>query len=378
MKKLALSFLLLLLMVTPAISSERGKPHPSVWRDKTSDPTVNDDLCNGYRQGDFWINTTDGKSWELITDTCGSADWNQADSLGGTNTDGVTTYGTDETSLSGASNMWIVIDLGGTSTTVVSDSAGGATVYLGVQIVSSGGNVGSVAFIDSTTDAVLGSTLIKRSGSSLYILDPTTGETVFQPVSSGGKSGTSQVQISLNLPALTSLPDNPVTGKEYRFAVASVDPSSVGGTTNYRAIHSGGKYVTTWDDDGDLLVAGIETPPLTLSEMDDTSSPIVLTANEMKNKILTNRGQTGVTLVYTLPAISGCSGWNFTYIIEAVGGVSIDPNGTDQVMLNSSNLAAGQAIVNDAPTVGEILVCIGTGTSVYCESEYSDWAGDDQ
>ncbi len=87
-----------------------------------------------------------GKTFVIDTTTFESSDvvnWNTAYGWGDhgaqgyvtTSEAGVTVYGTDGSVVSGASNIWVVLvpgDVtGGTSTTVVSDGKGGATLYVG-------------------------------------------------------------------------------------------------------------------------------------------------------------------------------------------------------------------------------------------------------
>lgn len=65
---------------------------------------------------------------------------------------GTTIYGSDGSSVSGASNIWVVIDQSGTSSTVVSDGIGGATLYVGSRPDWAGGvGLGSIGtfFIDN-------------------------------------------------------------------------------------------------------------------------------------------------------------------------------------------------------------------------------------
>ena len=80
----------------------------------------------------------------------------------GTGTNGTTVYGTDGSSVSGASNIAIVLDpgdvIGGTSTSVVSDGKGGATAYVGGyssgdSVYFVGGNFrNEINFVEPSTD----------------------------------------------------------------------------------------------------------------------------------------------------------------------------------------------------------------------------------
>jgi hypothetical protein len=96
-----------------------------------------------------------------------------------------------------------------------------------------------------------------------------------------------------------------------------------------------------------------------------------LIAAEVKNKIITNSESVGAD-EWDFPARA--EGWNFIFIIEAAQNVTLDPNGTEQWYLNGTQMAAGEAIVNTSPTVGESIACFSTESAVYCESKYSDFA----
>ena len=47
----------------------------------TSDPTVNDDVGDGYAVGRRWINTTTDHSWTLMDNTAGAAVWKRTDNI---------------------------------------------------------------------------------------------------------------------------------------------------------------------------------------------------------------------------------------------------------------------------------------------------------
>jgi hypothetical protein len=112
------------------------------------------------------------------------------------------------------------------------------------------------------------------------------------------------------------------------------------------------------------------TPTLLASELGDTSDPHLLVIGELRNTILTNSESVGAD-EWDFPARA--EGWNFMFVIEAVQNVTLDPNGTEQWYLNGVQLAAGEAIVNTAPTVGEAIECVSTESAVYCESNDPDW-----
>jgi hypothetical protein len=122
-----------------------------------------------------------------------------------------------------------------------------------------------------------------------------------------------------------------------------------------------------------ISLDAIPVDTLVASELNDTSDPHTLTTSELMAHILSNSESTGAD-EWDFPARS--EGWNFTFIIEAVQNVTLDPNGTEQWYLNGTQMAAGEAIVNEAPTIGESISCISTEDAVYCKSNDSDWAED--
>lgn len=113
-----------------------------------------------------------------------------------------------------------------------------------------------------------------------------------------------------------------------------------------------------------------DAPTLLASELNDSSDPHTLIVEELKNAILSNSESTGAD-EWDFPART--ENWSFMFIIEAAQNVTLDPNGTEQWYLNGVQMAAGEAIVNSAPTVGEAIECISTESAVYCESNDPDW-----
>jgi len=85
MKKLTilLAVLITLCFVTNGMARDgRGGPKGRVWRDKTAAPAVTDDLNQGYRIGDIWVDTTNDNSYILQDKTGAAAVWSQVDSGG--------------------------------------------------------------------------------------------------------------------------------------------------------------------------------------------------------------------------------------------------------------------------------------------------------
>jgi len=132
------------------------------------------------------------------------------------------------------------------------------------------------------------------------------------------------------------------------------------------------------DSDDDAFIVdtsgNLETPveckTNKASELSDNSDPHSLVVRELHNIILTNSESAGAD-EWDFPARA--EGWNFIFIIEAAQNVTLDPNGAEQWYLNGTQLAAGEAVVNTAPTVGESITCFSTESAVYCESAYADW-----
>jgi hypothetical protein len=172
--------------------------------------------------------------------------------------------------------------------------------------------------------------------------------------------------------ALTAEPDDEHVGQIALADNDNWDPAGVSGTTPYWAICTAANTWTAFlSVAGSLIVSGIDTPTLLASELDDDSDPHTLIAAEVKNKIITNSESVGAD-EWDFPARA--EGWNFIFIIEAAQNVTLDPNGTEQWYLNGTQMAAGEAIVNTSPTVGESIACFSTETAVFCESKYSDFA----
>lgn len=120
-----------------------------------------------------------------------------------------------------------------------------------------------------------------------------------------------------------------------------------------------------------ISVDSIERPTLLTSELNDTSTPHVLLARELKGTILTNSGAGG-SLVWQLPTIE--EGMNFKVRINAAQNITITPASGEQLYLKGSQMAANESIVNTAPTIGEVMECEAVGTMLFCDSTYADFA----
>lgn len=142
------------------------------------------------------------------------------------------------------------------------------------------------------------------------------------------------------------------------------------GTADIRGVN--GETISN-NTDGLWILSGnviSGTPTMLASELNDTSDPHTLIVSELKNTILTNSESTGAD-EWDFPART--EGWSFIFIIEAAQNITLDPNGTEQWYLNGTQLSAGEAIVNSAPTVGESIMCYSTESNVFCESDDADW-----
>lgn len=296
---------------------------------------------------------------------------------------GVSVYSADDTvGISGASNIFIVpVHVNsGASSTVVTDGSGGATVYVGYTVISSG-NKNRVAIISSGEENVQGTDQIQvLSGPTVEVLGP-SGNSVFTAgVDDGGISGASIEMLFVYMPATRSAPSNPRTGEIRRFDPTVYDPAGIGGTTPYIGKYSGGKWVAIQNDDADTIIGSNPVTVLTSSDLNDDSTPHILSDSDVMDKIIVNRS--GTTAGYEFPAPTGNTGYNVQFICETdnmgtYGGVSISPaSDGGYIYLNGTLLPKGKGIVNAAPSDGERVVCDSTGASIYCESKYGDFKED--
>lgn len=108
----------------------------------------------------------------------------------------------------------------------------------------------------------------------------------------------------------------------------------------------------------------------------DTTTPHVLTIEEVRGSLLTNAGATE-DRVYTCPAAG--PGFNFMVMVVAGYQMDIEPNGAETLWLNGTQMAAGEHIINEADTKGDIMSCwsaeTGDGTyEIFCKSDNANWA----
>lgn len=173
---------------------------------------------------------------------------------------------------------------------------------------------------------------------------------------------------------LTAVPGSPVTGVMYCFDNDTADPCDVAGTDDYCAFYDGADWVADHKTNGTKFFQSIPTPTLAASELNDNSDPHTLTADELKNTILTNSESTGAD-EWDFPART--EGWNFIFIKEADQNVTLDPNGTENWYFRTTNAAytangAGTSIVNT--TAGKsTLTCFSTESAVFCTGD-ANWA----
>jgi hypothetical protein len=128
-----------------------------------------------------------------------------------------------------------------------------------------------------------------------------------------------------------------------------------------------------------ISAAGIPVFDLVDSELNDTSTPHLLTTAELKNTLINSYNATPEAKEYDFPVAN--EGWMFTVVCGTTSNITLDPNGTEQWTLNGTAASAGEALVNEACTVGESITCFSLETgastySVFCESKYTDWEED--
>lgn len=113
------------------------------------------------------------------------------------------------------------------------------------------------------------------------------------------------------------------------------------------------------------------------SALADTSTPHTVTALEVSGTILNNYNASPSAREFDLPAIA--KGLNFKFALGDANNVTLDPNGTEYMMLDGTLMAAGEAIVNTTtPAIGDAIVCnaFQVGASTYywdCRTLSGDW-----
>jgi hypothetical protein len=132
---------------------------------------------------------------------------------------------------------------------------------------------------------------------------------------------------------------------------------------------SGGTAGTyaVWDGDG-KLASGDSVGRIAHYNRDtlsDTSSAHALTAAEVSGTIINNYSSSAAASEFDLPAAAG--GYNTIFQLGQAQNVTINPTGTDVMYLNGTALAAGEAIVNTSPAVGQSITCytFQTGASTW-------------
>jgi hypothetical protein len=210
---------------------------------------------------------------------------------------------------------------------------------------------------------------------------PVNGETA-QPASSNSVYDhifqLGNLHSFLKTTGLTAEPTGQAVGDIVHCAVASWDPCSIGGATNYLAIctetGTPNTYRALVKDDGTLLLVSIEVPTLKFAELNDTSSQHVLTAAELKGTILSNIGA-DATHDYIFPALS--EGWNFVYAKEADQTVTIHPASGEHLHFRNNNdgyleMDADEHLVNSTNGLSTLTV-FSTENGIYCTGD-DHWA----
>ncbi|MCK4554948.1 hypothetical protein KAU19_08425 [Candidatus Parcubacteria bacterium] len=189
---------------------------------------------------------------------------------------------------------------------------------------------------------------------------------------------------SLKLTLLTSEPSE-VAGQWYYADNDTWDPCNIAGTDNYyvicKTVGSPGTFIAIVDENGKFFISSIELPSFTHwatgdATYNDTSTPHVLTSEECKNGIITNCGATE-DRVYTCPAAE--FGMNFMVMVIEAFQMDLEPDGSETLWLNGTQMAAGEHIQNAADTKGDVMSCwsieSGDGTyEIFCKSDNVNWA----
>lgn len=188
----------------------------------------------------------------------------------------------------------------------------------------------------------------------------------------------------LQLSVLTSAPSSPVVNRLYIADNDTWDPCDIVSTTDYYCICTNAtapEYSAILKGDGSIPITSIELPSFTHfatgdATYTDTTTPHVLTSEETKNSIITNAGA-AQDRVYTCPAAE--FGMNFMVMVIAAYQMDVEPNGTETLWLNGTQMAAGEHIINAADTKGGVMSCwsveSGDGTyEIFCKSDNSNFA----
>ena len=92
---------------------------------------------------------------------------------------------------------------------------------------------------------------------------------------------------------------------------------------------------------------------LAVADLNDSSTPSVLTTAETTNTIISNYKSTGADHVFTMPAAHAAG--NVIFVIGDEFQVDIEPNTGDLFYLNGTAMAANEHIQNTADTLGETI-----------------------
>ena len=146
-------------------------------------------------------------------------------------------------------------------------------------------------------------------------------------------------------------------------------------------IYDSDRWRVTSNQSDSVYIKGIAVPAYAHfanadAAYNDTATPHVLLAAEVKGSVITNYGATEAR-VYTMPA-NPC-GANFIMMVGAAYQMDLEPDGTEQIWLNSTQAAAGEHIINAGATEGESMSCFAVEASdgvceLHCESKYANFA----
>lgn len=186
----------------------------------------------------------------------------------------------------------------------------------------------------------------------------------------------------LQLSILTSAPSSPSVNRLYIADNDTWDPCDIAGTVDYYCIYTtGSEYSAILMGDGSIPITSIELPSFSHyatgdATYNDTTTPHVLTSEEMKNSIITNAGATQDRVYTCQPAGFG---YNFMPMVIAAYQMDIEPDGNETLWLNGAQMAGGEHIINAADTKGDVMSCwsveSGDGTyEIFCKSDNSNWA----
>ena len=130
------------------------------------------------------------------------------------------------------------------------------------------------------------------------------------------------------------------------------------GGANERTI-TGSNGITVTNGNGasanpDISGADLKFESIAVSDLDDSTTPSVLTTNETTNKCISNYKSSGADHVFTMCAAH--SNGNVIFSIGDEFQVDIEPDTDDLFYLNGTAMAANEHIQNTADTLGERIV----------------------